>query len=190
MTAATTPLIPEAPAPLEIPGPVARVPSLEEVYRLTEVPDRRVVFGGVDWPFYEQLVDSIPAGSHIHVDYDGRDLEVTGLGPKHEMINRRLDRLIGIIAREWHVPFAGMEQTTWKRREVSRGLESDQSYYFLAEKRAQRAEAWGPERRLGLGDVGASGGPPETRGVPVAWADPPIAGRASVAADHRIIGNP
>jgi Uma2 family endonuclease len=135
-------MIPEGPAPLEIPGPVARVPSLEEVYRLTEVPDRRVVYRGVDWSFYEKLVVSIPQGSHIHVDYDGRDLELISLGPKHEMINSRLDPLIGIIARESGVPFARMGQTTWKRREVSRGLESDRSYYFLPQKLAQRAEGW------------------------------------------------
>ncbi len=143
MTTATTPMIPEGPAPLEIPGPVARVPSLDEVYRLTEVPDRRVVYRGVDWSFYERLVDSIPEGGHIHVDYDGRDLELMSLGPKHEKINSRLDPLIGIIAREWNVPFARMGQTTWKRQEVSRGLESDRSYYFLPEKLAQDEEAWG-----------------------------------------------
>ncbi len=36
-----------APA-LEVPGPVTRVPSLPELERLTEVPDQRVVFRGVD----------------------------------------------------------------------------------------------------------------------------------------------
>ncbi len=55
MSTATTPMTPEALAPLEMPGgTVARVPSLDELRRLTEVPDRRVVFRGVDWAFYEQ----------------------------------------------------------------------------------------------------------------------------------------
>jgi Uma2 family endonuclease len=142
MTTATTPEALAALTPLEMPGgPVARVPSLDELYRLTEVPDRRVVFRGVDWAFYEELVDSLPEGSHIHVDYDGRNLELMAMGPKHDTINRRLDKLIGIIAREWDIPYAGMGQTTWKRRQVARGLESDQSYYFLPEKRAQAAVA-------------------------------------------------
>ena len=30
----------------------------------------------VDWSFYQQLVDSIPEGVNIHVDYDGKDLEI------------------------------------------------------------------------------------------------------------------
>ncbi len=143
MSTATPPMIPEAPAPLEIPGPVARVPSLDELYRLTEVPDRRVVFRGVDWAFYEELVDSIPEGSHIHVDYDGRDLEIMATGSRHEKIDGRMDQLIGIIAREWDVPFARMGRTTWKRRLVSRRLEADRSYYSLPEKLAQDEEAWG-----------------------------------------------
>jgi Uma2 family endonuclease len=146
MSTATTPKSPTAPAPLEMPGgPVARVPSLDELYRLTEVPDRRVVFRGVDWSFYEGLVDSLPASSSIHVDYDGRDLEVMAKGWTHEKINWRLDQLVGIIAVEWDIPFAGLSETTWKRPALSRGLESDNAYYFLPEKLAQYTAAW--ERR-------------------------------------------
>ena len=110
--------------PLEMPGPVARVPSLDEIYRLTEISDRRVVFRDVDWSFYEELVDSIPASSNVHVAYDGRDLEVMGKGPKHEKRNRRLNRLIEFIAEEWELDFTGLGETTWKRRQVSRGLEA------------------------------------------------------------------
>jgi hypothetical protein len=47
------------------------VPSLEDLYRMTGVPDKRVVISDVDWAFYEQLIDSLPPGAHIHVDYDG-----------------------------------------------------------------------------------------------------------------------
>ena len=71
-----------SPAPsLEVPGPVTRVPSLEELERLTAVPERRVVYRNVDWSFYERLVDSIPETANIHVDYDGKDLEVMGERP-------------------------------------------------------------------------------------------------------------
>jgi Uma2 family endonuclease len=123
--------------------PSMRVPSLGELRRLTEIPDRRIVFRGVDWGFYEALVDSIPDGSNIHVDYDGRDLEIMAKGPKHEIISRRADIVVGIVAREWVIPFAGMRESTWKRQQIARGLESDQCYYFLPEKLAQEAAAWG-----------------------------------------------
>jgi hypothetical protein len=64
----------QGPSPLEFKGPFAHVPALEEIERWTEVPDRRVVFRGVDWAFYDRLVDSIPESSNIHVDYDGKDV--------------------------------------------------------------------------------------------------------------------
>jgi Uma2 family endonuclease len=137
MSTATTPMIPEGPPPLEIPGPVARVPSLDEVYRLTEVPDRRVVYRGVDWTFYEKLVDSIPAGSHIHVDYDGRDLEIMGKSRPHEALRRMLGRFVETIAELLEIDYRDAGETTWKRPEIARGLEADDCYYFLPEKIAQ-----------------------------------------------------
>lgn len=149
MSAATTPMIPEAPPPLEIPGPSVCVPSLDEVYRLTEVPERRVVYRGADWAFYEKLVDSIPERSNIHVDYDGRDAEIMAKGPDHEDFGRMLDWFIGIVAEEWEIPLKGQAETTWKRPNIARGIESDQCSYFLPEKLARYALA----RKRGSIDV-------------------------------------
>ena len=55
-----------SPAAFLVPGPVAGVPSLEELERLTAVPDRRVVYRDVDWSFYERFVESIPEAAGIH----------------------------------------------------------------------------------------------------------------------------
>jgi Uma2 family endonuclease len=141
MSTATTPPTTAVPSPLEVPGPVTRVPSLDELYRLTAVPDRRVVYRGVDWAFYEQLVESIPEASHIQVDYDGKDLEVMGKGLKHEDSNHLLGRFIDTLTEELGIAFKGLAETTWKRPKLARGLESDQCYYFLPEKLAQYAAA-------------------------------------------------
>ena len=43
--------------------PPRAIPNLDELYAWTSEPDHRVVIRGVDWPFYEQLVDSIPEGA-------------------------------------------------------------------------------------------------------------------------------
>ena len=59
------------------------VPSLEDLYQMTSEPDERVVIRSVDWAFYEQLVDSIPEGANIHVDYDGKDVEIVSPSPLH-----------------------------------------------------------------------------------------------------------
>src|SRR5580700_9840159 len=62
--AANPSIAPSLPASGSPPQPSSdsppRVPTLDELYELTSEPDRRVVIQGVDWPFYEQLVDSMP----------------------------------------------------------------------------------------------------------------------------------
>ncbi len=141
MSTMTTPLIPADLTPLEIPGPIAHVPSLDRLYDLTAIPDRRVVFRGVDWAFYEQLVDAIPERSNIHVDYDGRDLEVMGKGPKHENLKDSLGDFVKVVAAAMGTSCRAMGETTWERPKIARGLESDQCFYFSPEKLAQHAAA-------------------------------------------------
>jgi Uma2 family endonuclease len=131
-----------APLPLEVPGPFTRVPSLDELERLTSVPDQRVVFRGVDWAFYERLVDSIPETCNIHVDYDGKDLEVMGKSRKHEKTNRFLGLFIDIVTSELGIRRAALNEMTWKRAGLSRGLEADNCYYFTSEKLAADAAAY------------------------------------------------
>ena len=113
------------------------VPSLDELYQKTCVPDQRVVIRGVDWAFYEQLVDSIPEGCHIHVDYDGKDLELMfPISPFHDEVKKLLGQFVEAVAQELGIPYKGLGQTTWKRFEVARSLESDECYYFKPEKLA------------------------------------------------------
>lgn len=63
--------------------PPRSIPSLDELREWTSEPDHRVVIPDVDWGYYEQLVDSIPEGANLHVDYDGKDLEIMSLSPIH-----------------------------------------------------------------------------------------------------------
>ena len=128
-------------SPSIIQGPLAGVPTLAELERMTAVPDRRVIIKDVDWAFYERLVDSIPEGANIHVDYDGKDLEIMGKSPKHEALRELLGYLVRVISLELSIPYKSLGETTWKRIEIARGLEADQCYYFLPEKLAALAAA-------------------------------------------------
>jgi Uma2 family endonuclease len=125
--------------PFEVPR--RPVPSLEQLYEMTSELDERVVIPDVDWAFYEQLVDSIPEGTNIHVDYDGKDLEITSLSPLHDGVKKNLGRFVELTAEELEIPCRGLGQTTWKRPDLARGLEADECYYFVPEKLAVVAEA-------------------------------------------------
>src|SRR5208337_4165098 len=133
-----TPWPPVVPPP-SAPDELRSIPTLEQLYEWTSVPDERVVIRGVDWAFYEQLVDSIPEGANIHRDYDGKDLEIMGKGRKHEGIRELFGYLVRLITEELEIPCKSLGETTWKRPAVARGLEADQCYYFLPEKLAMDA---------------------------------------------------
>jgi Uma2 family endonuclease len=113
------------------------VPSLDELYQKLCIPDRRIVIRGVDWAFYEHLVDSIPDGCHIHVDYDGKDLELMSpISPFHDEVKKLLGQFVEAVVQALGIPYKGLGQTTWKSSEIACGLESDECYYFKPEKLA------------------------------------------------------
>ncbi len=132
MSSATTNLTTPPPQP---PGlPPRSMPTLELLYEMTSKPDERVLFHDVDWSFYEQLLDSIPEGCHIHIDYDGKDLEIMSPGMVHDDARSLLGQFVEALAQTLLIPYKSTGQATWKRPGVKRGLESDESYYFRKEK--------------------------------------------------------
>jgi Uma2 family endonuclease len=139
-TSITQPITPESPRQAT-PAPLRPIPDLDELREWTAQPDHRFLIPGVDWAFYSGLVDSLPEACHLHLDFDGRDLEVMSPGPYHDRDKKLLGQLIEAIAQELNVPYNAMGSTTWKRPELKRGLESDESYYFGAEKLAIVAAA-------------------------------------------------
>ena len=101
---------------------------------MTSEPGERVVIRGVDWVFYEHLVDSIPEDRHIRTNYDGKDVELMSPSLPHDDYKGLLGRFVETVAEECEIPMKSVGQTTWKRPEVSRGLEADESYFFDPEK--------------------------------------------------------
>ncbi len=137
-SASTNSSIPQAP-PFDVaPRPV---PALDELYAMTSEPDHRHVIHDVDWAFYEQLVDSIPEGANLHVDYDGKDLEIMALSPFHDGEKKLFGQFVEAVAQELEIPYQAYGQTTWKRPDVGRGLEADECYYFDRQKIAAATAA-------------------------------------------------
>lgn len=139
MSSVTTP--PSVPPSPSSDIPSRSIPSLDELYKWTSEPDHRVVIPGVDWAFYDQLVDSIPGGANIHVDYDGKDVEIMSPSALHDGDKKLFGQLVEAVAQELEIPYKSAGQTTWKRPEVARGLESDECYFFEADKLAAVAGA-------------------------------------------------
>jgi Uma2 family endonuclease len=127
MTPTQTRAIPVSPAPAE-----AFLPPVGG--------DRRIVFRGVDWHTYTQLSESLGDDHHVHLIYDGRDLEIMVIGNIHDILKDLISKIVNAVAMGLDVDCLGSGQATW--RTMIRGLEADLSYYFDAEKIRVAIEAW------------------------------------------------
>ena len=103
--------------------------------------ETRILIPGVDWRFYDWLVDSIPEGSGVRVAFDGTDVEIMTTSPEHEDFKELLGKFVGLVAEELGIPYKSMGETTWKREGVNRGIEADQCFYFRPDKLTAAAKA-------------------------------------------------
>jgi Uma2 family endonuclease len=99
-------------------------------------PDKRIVIRDVSWDDCERMVDSVCEGEGYRIAFDGKDIELMTIGPRHESRKSLLDMFIAIVASALRIDRRPMGSTTWKRKLVGRGIESDLSYYFDPIKRA------------------------------------------------------
>src|SRR5262249_3406994 len=102
--------------------------------------ERRIVIRNVSWDLYDRLSDEIGEGQHVHLTYDGKDLEIMTTGRIHEGYKEFFGRLVNALTFELRIRCRGVGETTWKRPEIARGLESDLGYYFTAKKLAAHAK--------------------------------------------------
>ena len=105
-------------------------------------PDTRIIVAGVTWADYDRFSRAVREGENCRVAFDGKDIELMVLGPFHESLRGIIDAFIAIVARELGVEHQAVGSTTWKRKKVKRGIESDVSYYFDAAKLVAFAAAF------------------------------------------------
>ena len=111
-------------------------------------PDTRIVVAGVTWEDYDRFSRAARDGENYRVAFDGKDIELIVLGPFHESLSGIADAFIATVARELGIEHRPVGSTTWKRKKVRRGIESDVSYYFDATKLTAFAEAFAHGRTI------------------------------------------
>lgn len=111
--------------------------------------ETRILVPGVGFRVYELWVGSLPECSPVRMAYDGRSMELMVKGRKHDNYRELLGEVVRAITQELDLPMSSSGETTWIRPEIERGLEADQSYYFLPEKLA----AAGTAKARGSNDV-------------------------------------
>ena len=88
-----------------------------------------VVFGGVSWADYEAML-KIVGDRPIRVTYDRGTMEVSMPSFGHEDDAHLLGRIVDTLADQGDIPVKSGRTTTHKRKDLDRGTEPDQCYWF------------------------------------------------------------
>jgi Uma2 family endonuclease len=100
----------------------------------TAVDHNEIVIDGVSWETYESLLDDLyGSGQHKRVFYDRGRMVILSPLPKHEKWKSLLGCFVEAIAEVRDIPISTYGQTTWKRRDLNRGLEPDECFYIQHE---------------------------------------------------------
>jgi Uma2 family endonuclease len=89
----------------------------------------------VEWDEYEQLLREFDERPGIRLAYDHGRLEIMTLSPEHERIAALFPALILVLAEACGLNYLSLKSTTMRQRKKSRGLESDDCFYFRDFKR-------------------------------------------------------
>jgi Uma2 family endonuclease len=113
------------------------VATTPNVMTATAAPDAApVLLHGISWQTYEMLLRDI-GEQRIMVTFDRGDLEIMAPSPYHEHYKRIIGRLIEILTMALDMPILSVGSTTFKRKDLEKGLEPDECYYVQHERQAR-----------------------------------------------------
>lgn len=110
---------------------------------ITHPPETRTVIDDVRWQTYVALADD-REGSVPRICYDRGLMELMSPRKEHETIKTLIGRLVVAFAEAREVEILSVASTTFRREDLERGFEADESFYFM------HAEAMRPKTEIDL----------------------------------------
>jgi Uma2 family endonuclease len=98
---------------------------------------QRVLLRGISWATYEGLLNDQEERSSPRFAYDRGMLEIVPISLEHEEPNRSLATVVEIVAEELGIDFRNVGSTTFKRKDLAQGFESDTAFYIRNEPRVR-----------------------------------------------------
>jgi len=102
--------------------------------------DNRLVMAGEPWSAYTRWLKLFDERRHVRITYDRGALEIMTLTHEHEHPAVLLTRLINVWTEERGLPIKGGKSTTFRRREIKRGLEPDECFWIANESLVRAKE--------------------------------------------------
>jgi Uma2 family endonuclease len=119
------PVLPPKPA-----LPQATPSALPPIHEQPEA-GQRFLLDGISWEGYDKILDAL-SEHHVRITYDEGRLELMSPLPPHELYKVAFYRLFLAISGVLGIPFRGLGSTTLKRKDLAKGLEPDECYYFAS----------------------------------------------------------
>ena len=91
--------------------------------------DQRFLLTDVSWDFYEYVLRELDERP-VKVTFDRGSLELMAPSYRHEISGRTLGLLVEVLGEEFDVPLKCAGSTTFRRRDLDRGLEPDNCFYI------------------------------------------------------------
>lgn len=102
--------------------------------------EQRFVLYGIPWETYEAIAAAL-SEQHVFLTYNKGTLEFMSPSPRHEMLGLLIARMVHNFTQTLRIPIFSLGMTTWKRRDLEKGVEADQCFYVqhepLMRKRVQ-----------------------------------------------------
>src|SRR5262245_53266207 len=93
--------------------------------------EKRFLLKNVGWEGYETLLGLV-GDRGIRITAAEGDLELMAPSFYHEQDKRMLSMLVQALIEELGIPGIGAASTTWRRKDLDRGLEADECFYLYS----------------------------------------------------------
>src|SRR3954447_6601563 len=88
----------------------------------------QATFDNVSWDLYEEMLEVV-GERPIHMTYDWGRLKILMVSQPHEKVKTAIARLLEAYADAMEIEIEGLGSTTFRRKDLLRGLEPDECYY-------------------------------------------------------------
>lgn len=93
-------------------------------------PPQHLVLWDIGWDAYEAINNALVDRPGLRMTYDRGSLEIMTLSIEHEQYKAILRLFILVLAEEFKLPMKGAGSTTYSKKDLNRGLEPDECFYF------------------------------------------------------------
>lgn len=93
-------------------------------------PGQKVLFKDISWDGFEQILDELGENRSSRVAYSQGILEIRMPLPEHEISKELISDMVKILLEELDIDCEPFGSTTFKRKDLGKGIEPDQCFYI------------------------------------------------------------